>query len=194
MLLLLLKMDCFFITIDNDINLNKKCLSDLFNIINHEKDERINSDFELSFFYKSKDDIKFIFEEYREGLKFELINFNKLENTDVKDRNIVSNENVSMYCKFLKDELKLNIELLNLNIDKNNSIKALLYELRNQAKLNVNKKKIVIINSIEMDQIVSELTNFETNFLNSNYVFKNGGISYIQIDCNKQTIINFLNI
>lgn len=193
-MLLLLKMDCFFITIDNDINLNKKCLSDLFNIINHEKDERINSDFELSFFYKSKDDIKFIFEEYREGLKFELINFNKLENTDVKDRNIVSNENVSMYCKFLKDELKLNIELLNLNIDKNNSIKALLYELRNQAKLNVNKKKIVIINSIEMDQIVSELTNFETNFLNSNYVFKNGGISYIQIDCNKQTIINFLNI
>lgn len=193
-MLLLLKMDCFFITIDNDINLNKKCLSDLFNIINHEKDERINKDFELSFFYKSKDDIKFIFEEYREGLKFELINFNKLENTDVKDRNIVSNENVSMYCKFLKDELKLNIELLNLNIDKNNSIKALLYELRNQAKLNVNKKKIVIINSIEMDQIVSELTNFETNLLNSNYVFKNGGISYIQIDCNKQTIINFLNI
>lgn len=187
-------MDCFFITINNEDDLNKNCLRELFQIINFENNEKDMNNFEISFFYKSKECIKFIFDEFKESAKFELLAFNKIENVDVNDKNVDSIENLEMYSKFLNEEIKLNIQILNLNIDKSNSIKALLYELRNQAKLNVNKKKIVIISSIEMDQVVSELTNFETNSLNSNFVFKNGGISYIKIDCNKQTTINFLNI
>lgn len=89
------------------------------------------------------------------------------------------------------------LELLTLPSDKTTKIKSLLYHLKNLAKANEensNNQYIVVVSNNEMNRIMFETTNHETNFNSPPYEFKDQSLSLFRINKLKEVVVEFLNM